>query len=113
MIVKMEKQVLERLGYHVTTRTGSTDSFEAFKANPSKFDLIISDMTMPSMTGVQLCNEIKKIRSDIPVIICTGFSDQINEETSKKLGIQGYMVKPVIKREIAKTIREVLNLKIL
>ncbi|MFH2060243.1 MAG: ATP-binding protein [Pseudomonadota bacterium] len=113
MIVKMEKQVLERLGYHVTTRTGSTEAFEAFKANPSKFDLIISDMTMPGMTGVQLCNEIKKIRPGIPVIICSGFSDQINEETSKKLGIQGYVMKPVIIREIAKIIREVLNIKIL
>ena len=113
MIVKMEKQVLERLGYHVTTRIGSIEALEEFKADPSKFDLVISDMTMPGMTGVQLCNEIKKIRPDIPVIICTGFSGQINEETSKQLGIQGYVLKPVIVAEIAKTIREVLNIKIL
>ncbi len=109
MIIAMEKQMLERLGYQVTTRTGSIEALEAFKANPGNFDLIITDMTMPNMTGIQLANKIKHIRSDIPVIICTGFSNQINEETCKKLGIQGYVMKPVIKREIARTIREVLE----
>jgi len=109
IIVKMEKQILERMGYHVTARIGSVEAFEAFKANPGKFDLIVSDMTMPNMTGVQLANKIKTIRTDIPFIICTGYSDQINEKTSKDLGIQGYVMKPVIKNEIAKTIREVLD----
>ncbi len=109
MVITMEKQMLERLGYEVTAWSGSIEAFNAFKEKPHLFDLIISDMTMPNMTGVQLANKIKIIRPDIPVIICTGFSDQINEETSKKLGIQGYVMKPVIKREIAKTIREVLK----
>lgn len=113
MIVKMEKQMLERLGYHVTSRTGSLEALEEFKANPDTFDLIISDMTMPDMTGVQLANEIKAVRKEIPFIICTGFSDQINEETSRKLGIQGYVLKPLIKKEIAGTIRNVLNIKFL
>jgi PAS domain S-box-containing protein len=109
IIIKMEKRMLERLGYHVTSRAGSLEAFEVFKANPDTFDLIVSDMTMPNMTGVQLANKIKAVRTDIPIIICTGFSDQINEKTSKKLGIQGYIMKPVIIREIAKTIREVLK----
>ncbi len=109
MIVKMETQVLERLGYHVTPKTSSVEALNAFKANPDIFDLIISDMTMPNMTGVQLAREIKAVRADIPVIICSGFSDQINEGTSKELGIQGYIMKPVIKKEIAKIIKEVLN----
>ncbi len=109
MIVKMEKQMLERLDYQVTIGIGSVEALNLFKENPDTFDLIVSDMTMPDMTGLQLAGKIKSIRNDIPIIICTGFSDQINEKTFKKLGIQGYVMKPVIKREIAKTIRDVLN----
>ncbi len=108
-IVKMEQQVLERLGYHVTSQTNSIEALETFKKNPDQYDLIISDMTMPNITGVQLANEVKEVRSDIPVIICTGFSEQINEETCREFGIQGYLAKPVIKREIAQTIRDVLD----
>jgi YesN/AraC family two-component response regulator len=61
------------------------------------------------MTGIQLANEIRSIRPDIPVIICSGFSDQINSDTSKEMGIQGYLMKPVITRELATTIRAVLD----
>ncbi|MCF6246030.1 MAG: transporter substrate-binding domain-containing protein [Desulfobacula sp.] len=108
-IIKMEKKMLKRLGYHVTSRTVSSKALEIFKANPDNFDLIITDMTMPGMTGVQLANEIRDVRKDIPVIICSGFSDQINEKNSKEFGIQGYIAKPVIKRELAKTIRDILD----
>ena len=107
-IVKMETQMLERLGYDVTAWTGSMEALDGFMADPHKFDLIITDMTMPNMTGIQLANEIKAIRPDIPVIVCSGFSDQINQENSRELGIQGYVLKPVIRMEIAKLIREVL-----
>lgn len=107
-IVKMETQMLERLGYDVTAWTGSMEALDGFMADPHKFDLIITDMTMPNMTGIRLANEIKAIRPDIPVIICSGFSDQINQENSRELGIQGYVLKPVIRMEIAKMIREVL-----
>ncbi len=109
MIVEMEKLMLERLGYHVTPLTGSVEALARFKENPGAFDLVITDMTMPRMTGIQLANELKSIRPDIPVIICSGFSDQINSDTSKALGIQGYLMKPVIKRELAATIRVVLD----
>jgi len=112
IIVKMEQQMLERLGYQVTIRTGSLDALEAFKANPDSFDLVITDMTMPNMTGVQLTKEIKRIRPDIPVILCTGFSYQINDEKSKTLGIQGFVMKPVVMKEIAETIRMVLDKEI-
>jgi YesN/AraC family two-component response regulator len=66
-------------------------------------------MSMPNMTGVQFAGEIKKIRPDIPIIICTGFSDQVDDEKSKILGIHGFVMKPVIKKELAKTIRNVLD----
>jgi CheY-like chemotaxis protein len=109
IIVRMEQQMLERLGYRVTIRTGSVDALEAFKANPDSFDLVITDMTMPNMTGVQFTMEIKKIRPDIPVILCTGFSYLVNDEKSKALGIQGFVMKPVVMKEIAETIRKVLD----
>ncbi len=108
-IIKMVKEMLERLGYHVTSRSGSCEALEVFKANPGNFDLVITDMTMPDMTGVQLANEIKSIRPSTPVLICTGFSDKINEETCKELGVQGYLVKPIIKREMAQEIRNIFD----
>lgn len=109
MIVNMEKLMLERLGYHVTPMMGSVETLAIFKENPDTFDLLITDMTMPQMTGIQLAKEIRSIRPDIPVIICSGFSDQINSDTSKAMGIQGYLMKPVIKKELANTIRAVLD----
>lgn len=108
-IARMEQQMFERLGYQVIVQTGSIEALEVFKANPDSFDLIVTDMTMPDMTGVQLIRKIKKIRPDIPVILCTGFSYQINDEKSKELGIDGFVMKPVVMKEIAETIRKVLD----
>jgi PAS domain S-box-containing protein len=108
-IVKMEKKMLERLGYRVTATNDSRKALEIFKANPEKFDLVITDMTMPYMTGIQLANEIKNTRIDTPIIICSGFSDQVNQDTYEEIGIQGYITKPVIKREMAQMIKEVFD----
>ncbi len=108
-IVRMEKQMLERLGYHVTARTSSIEVLEAFKAAPNKFDLVITDMTMPNMTGVQLSKKLLEIRHDIPIIICTGFSTKVDGEKTKAAGIRGYVMKPVVMSELAKKIREVLD----
>jgi PAS domain S-box-containing protein len=108
-IVRMSQQMLERLGYHVTARTSSIETLEAFRAAPNKFDLVITDMTMPNMTGVQLTQKLIEIRSDIPVIICTGFSEKISEHKASIMGICGYVMKPVVRSELAKKIREVLG----
>ena len=108
-IIMMEQQMIERLGYQVTTRTGSVDALEAFKAKPDSFDLVITDMTMPNMTGIQLAMKIKKIRPNIPIILCTGYSYQVNDNNSKALGVQGFVMKPVIAREIDEVIRKVLD----
>jgi CheY-like chemotaxis protein len=110
-IVRMEKQMLERLGYKVTARTSSIETLEAFRAAPDKLDLVITDMTMPNMTGVQLAKKLLEIRPDIPIIICTGFSEKISEDKAKAMGIRGYVMKPVVKSELAKKIREVLDEK--
>jgi CheY-like chemotaxis protein len=108
-IVQMIQQMLERLGYHVTARTSSIETLEAFRAAPDKFDLVITDMTMPNMTGVHLTQKLIEIRPDIPVIICTGFSEKINEHKAKAMGIHGYVMKPVVRSELAKKIREALD----
>jgi CheY-like chemotaxis protein len=110
-IVRMEKQMLERLGYDVTDRTSSIEALEAFKANPDKFDLVITDMTMPNMTGVQLSQKLLEIKPGVPIIICTGFSEKISEDKAKAMGIRGYVMKPVVKSELAKKIRKVLDKK--
>ncbi|NQT68582.1 MAG: response regulator [Desulfobacteraceae bacterium] len=108
-IIRMEKQMLERLGYQVTACTSSPDALMAFRASPGKFDLVITDMTMPNMTGVQLSQKLLEIRPDIPIIICTGFSTKVDGEKAKAAGIRGYVMKPVVTSEIAKKIREVLD----
>ena len=112
VIVRIEKEILERLGYSVTTRMGSVDALEAFKANADAFDLVVTDMTMPNMTGVQLAAKLKQIRPDIPIVLCTGFSYQINKEKSQEMGIQGFIMKPVIMKDMASIIRKVLDLNL-
>ena len=106
---KMQKMMLERLGYQVTCRSSSTDALEAFRSKPDAFDLVITDMTMPNMTGDQLARKILLIRPDIPVVISTGFSDRINKEKSDALGIKGLLKKPILKSDMAKTVRKVLD----
>jgi len=107
--VNMLKQMLKGLGYHVTAGTGSLKILEIFREKPENFDLIITDQTMPAMTGIQLAQEIIKIRPDIPIILCTGFSELVTEDTAKSSGISEYVMKPVTRNEIAVIIRKVLD----
>jgi len=108
-IVRMMQQILERLGYQVTSRTSSVGALEAFKAKPDEYDLVITDMTMPNMTGIELAPRLREIRSDIPIIMCTGFSETIDEDRAKNMGILAYIMKPFLIDEIAKTIRKIFN----
>ncbi len=108
-IIVVEKQVLERLGYQVTSRTSSIEALEAFRANPGKFDLVITDMSMPKMPGDKLAHELLKIRPDIPILLCTGFSETMTDEKMKSLGIRGLLSKPILIKELAQKIREVLD----
>ncbi|MFA5903902.1 MAG: ATP-binding protein [Desulfobacula sp.] len=108
-IIIMEKQVLERLGYKVDTRTSGIEALELFRAVPGKYDLVISDLAMPKMPGDKLAAELLKIRSDIPILLCTGFSETISETTIESLGIRGILLKPIITRTLAKKIRGVLD----
>jgi PAS domain S-box-containing protein len=108
-IAKVGAQILESLGYNVVTRTSSIESLELFKVQKDRFDLVITDMTMPHMTGEKLAEEFMKIKSDIPVILCTGFSSRIDEQEALSIGIRAFISKPIFKREIAEAVRRVLD----
>ncbi len=108
-IAQLEKQMLERLGYHVTILTRGIEAIETFKADPGAFDLIISDMTMPEITGDRLAKKIIEIRPDMPIIVCTGFSERINRETAVDMGISGLLMKPIKKSKMAQKVRHVLD----
>jgi len=108
-IISMEQQMLENLGYRVTARTDSMKALMEFSTQPQDFDLVITDMTMPHMTGDQLAQKLLDINPDIPVILCTGFNEDISEEKALSMGIQKFVMKPVIKNDLAATIRSVLD----
>lgn len=107
--VKVMVRMFERLGYRIKARKNGRDALEAFKKDPEAFDIVITDMTMPHMTGKELAIEIRALRPDIPMIICTGFSDQIDEKEAKKLGFNAFIFKPIVMSEITKIVREVLD----
>jgi PAS domain S-box-containing protein len=108
-LIELGKSMLKKLGYRVETRILPLEAIEVFKAAPDKFDLVISDMTMPAMTGVSLAKKLMEIRPEIPVVICTGYSEQIDESRAKELGIKGFLMKPFTIRELSKTVRQVLD----
>ncbi len=108
-ITKMAKQLLEKLGYEVTTRPSSIEALDLFKTEPDDFDLVVTDMTMANMTGDKLAVELLEIRPDIPVILCTGYSKKISDETVLEIGIKAFAYKPMLKADMAKTVRKVLD----
>jgi len=109
-IVKVIKKILERLGYKVETKMNPVDALELFRSNPDHFDLVITDMAMPQMTGDKLVREILNIRSEMPIIICTGFSEKVSEDNAKELGIKAFAMKPLVIQDFAMTVRQVLDL---
>ena len=109
-IARMGKQTLERLGYRVESVQDSTEALERFVADPGGFDLMITDMTMPNMTGAQLSKQILGIRPDFPIILSTGFSGGISEKEVHDLGIRALLMKPILKKDIAHTVRRVLDM---
>ncbi len=109
ILADMGKDMLERLGYHVTVRKNSIDALETFQNQPDLFDLVITDQTMPGMTGVDLARRMLQIRPDIPIILCTGYSSIISEEKAKSIGIREFALKPLTKKDIAVLIRKALD----
>ena len=108
-LVRVAQLQLEHLGYEVVVHTASQDALEVFRAAPDEFILVITDQTMPAMTGKMLVEELRRIRSDIPIILCTGFSHLINDEQAQALGVDAFMMKPMATQELAATIKRVLD----
>ncbi|WP_167505723.1 PocR ligand-binding domain-containing protein [Desulfosediminicola flagellatus] len=108
-IVDLEAQILHRLGYHITSLTSSIDALKVFAAHPEAFDLVITDMTMPQMTGDQLIRELHAIKPDLPVIVCTGFSERMQKTNAAAMGANIFLTKPVSTSELAVAIREALD----
>ena len=108
-MVNLNQQRLERLGYNVIPKTDPLEALEFFRTNPDQIDLIISDMTMPHMTGDKLAQEIRNIRSDMPIIICTGYSERMSENIAQEIGIRKYIEKPIEMANLARSVREVLD----
>lgn len=108
-LAEMGRDMLEGIGYQVTATTSSTHALEIFRADPYRFDLVVTDMTMPGMTGKDLAEELLRIRPNIPIVLCTGFSGLISEAEAKELGIRAFLLKPLYLRDIAGTLRKVLD----
>jgi len=108
-LAEMGKDMLERLGYRVTTRTSSIEALSIFQDQPDSVDLVISDQTMPEMTGYDLARRMLQIRPDLPIILCTGYSSQVSEEKARAYGIKGFALKPLERKDISVFIRKVLD----
>jgi CheY-like chemotaxis protein len=108
-IGKMGALVLQQLGYKVTDKKSSVEALELFRSQPNDFDLVITDMTMPNMTGDKLAVEMMRIRPNIPVILCTGYSKKISDKIVQKLGVKAVAYKPLLKKELAEMVRQVLD----
>ncbi|MFP5211853.1 MAG: PAS domain S-box protein, partial [Acidobacteriota bacterium] len=108
-LVELGKSILERLGYKVTARSSSREALETFLAEPFAFDLVITDMTMPELTGIALAERLWAAREDIPVILCSGFNQRITPRQAEELGIKEYVTKPYSMTALAKAVRKVLD----
>ena len=108
-MVNLNQQRLEKLGYKVIPKTDPSEALEFLRTNTDQINLVITDMTMPKMTGDKLAQEILKIRPDIPIIICTGYSERMSEDRAQEIGIHKYIEKPIEKETLARSVREVLD----
>jgi DNA-binding NtrC family response regulator len=111
-LVDIGKEKLEHLGYNVSATNSSRKALELFQAQPGQFDMLITDMMMPDMTGAELAEKFMRIRPDIPVVLCTGHSETLTATKSRIMGIREYLMKPLSIIDLAKTIRRVLDNKV-
>jgi len=108
-IIAMEKELLERIGYQVTLHTKSRDALEEFRAAPDLFDLVLTDLTMPKLPGDKFAVELLKIKPDIPIILCTGYSSKMSSDAALEMGCKDLIMKPTGMKELSKKVRTVLN----
>jgi CheY-like chemotaxis protein len=108
-LAHMTAEMLSRLGYDATVHTSSVEALQAFQAAPWQFDVVITDQTMPVMTGERLVRELRRIRPDIPIILCTGFSHTMTASKAQALGVDAFLLKPLAFRELGLAIQQVLE----
>jgi len=109
MLIEMASMFLQHQGFRVTEETDSREALETFRSRPDEFDIVVTDQTMPEMTGSELAVELLKIRPDIPVILLSGYSKKISEEGVKELGIREFLYKPFDGKTLVRSIRKVLD----
>ena len=108
-LARLHRMALERVGYRVRGFTVAEEALDAFRSDPNGFDLVVTDQTMPRMTGVEFSKQLLQLRPDLPIILCTGHSDVVDRETAMGMGIRAYLEKPTVARELAKTVRRLLD----
>jgi len=109
LVVQSGKSILKRLGYRVEAESDCREALAVFRRHPDEYDLVITDMSMPQMTGFMLAEELLKIRPDIPIILFSGHHDMVNEKAATRIGIKALMMKPIKPREMAESIGKVLG----
>ncbi|MCK5405098.1 MAG: response regulator, partial [Desulfobulbaceae bacterium] len=112
LLVQIHKKQLEGCGYTVTITTESRDALEKIRAQPEQFDVLITDQTMPRLSGVALAKAVMEIRPDMPIILCTGYSDVVSKEEALSMGIKRYVSKPIYGDELLLAVRDVLDERI-
>jgi len=110
-LAKLGEEAMKALGYAVTVRTSSLEALEAFRVDPLRFDAVVTDQTMPNMTGETLSRELLQIRPGVPIILCTGYSHSMTPEKAKAMGIRAFLLKPLLIKDLGRTLREVLTIK--
>jgi signal transduction histidine kinase len=109
-LMEMGEQLLTNLGYHVVAKASSIEALKEFRSKPERYDIVITDQTMPDMNGIQLAEQLKRIRIDIPIILVTGFSGSINEKNFKSHGIDAFLMKPIGIKELSQKIQSILTI---
>lgn len=110
LMVLSSRRYLEGMGYRVVGHTDALEALEDFRAEPQRFDVVITDQSMPQMRGMELAQKLHQIRANIPIILFTGYSDEINEETLSEAGISEYLLKPVLPQKLVRVLEEHLAL---
>jgi PAS domain S-box-containing protein len=108
-LISVGREMLTRLGYRVTSLASAPEALELFRAQPDRFDLVITDQTMPQMTGLELARELLALRPDLPIVLCTGFSEGLTAERAKNIGIRDFIMKPIVLGDLSRTIRKVFD----
>ena len=108
-IALVAKRMLERLGYEVTVRTSSTEALELYQRFHDRFDVVITDQTMPKLPGDELCRKLREIRPDLPVVLISGLGEGLNDDSARRVGASTFLRKPFVARDLGLALRRVLD----